>query len=81
MMPLLLACCKIKKNVNFCLVIDVNENFLLYKHIKDFSYEIMKYTNNIPRNLMYIKVNMQECFDNSIRLIRYYIVNLNDTKG
>ncbi len=52
----------------------MNENFLLYKHVKEFSYEMMRYTNNIPRNLMYIKVNMQNCFDNSIKLIRYYIV-------
>ena len=58
----------------------MNENFLLYKHVKDFSFEMMRYTNNIPRNLMYIKENIQEALDNSIRLIRYYIVNMNDTQ-
>lgn len=58
----------------------MNENFLLYKHVKDFSFEMMKYTNNIPRNLMYIKTNMQDVFNNSIRLIKYYVVNMNDTQ-
>lgn len=58
----------------------MNENFLLYKYVKEFSFEMMKYTANIPRNLMYIKTNMQEVFNNSIRLIRYYIVNMNDAQ-
>lgn len=58
----------------------MNDNFLLYKHIKEFSFEMMSYTNNIPRSLMYIKTNMQEVFDNSVRLVRYYIVNSNESQ-
>ncbi len=58
----------------------MNENFLLYKHIKDFALEMMKYTNNIPRNLMYIRTNMQESFNSSIKLVHYYVVNMNDTE-
>lgn len=57
----------------------MNENFLLYKHVKEFSFEMIKYCNNIPKNLTYIKTSIQSTFDNSIRLIRYYIVNINDT--
>lgn len=57
----------------------MNDNFLLYKHIKEFSFEMMNYTNNIPRSLMYIKTNMQSVFDNSVRLVRYYIVNSNES--
>ncbi len=58
----------------------MNENFLLYKHVKDFALEMMKYTNNIPRNLKYIITNMQESFNSSIKLIHYYVVNMNDTE-
>ena len=57
----------------------MNENFALYKQVKDFSFEIMRYTNNIPKNLIYIKEGIQEAFINSIRLIRHYVVNMNDT--
>lgn len=57
----------------------MNDNFLLYKNIKDFSFEMMMYTNNIPRSLMYIRVNIQTVFDNSVRLVKYYIVNSNET--
>lgn len=58
----------------------MNDNFFLYKHIKDFSFEMMKYSNNIPRSLIYIKTNMQTSFDNAIRLTKYYIVNLNESQ-
>lgn len=57
----------------------MNDNFLLYKHVKEFSFEMMKYSNNIPKSLMYIKKNMQNSFDYAIRLIKYYIVNSNET--
>lgn len=57
----------------------MNDNFLLYKSVKNFSFEMMEYTNNIPRSLMYIKTNMQDVFNNSVRLIRYYVVNSNES--
>ncbi len=57
----------------------MNDNFNLYKSVKDFSFELMKYTNNIPRNLIYIKEGMQDSFVTSIRLIRYYVVNMNES--
>ena len=56
-----------------------NENFALYKNVKDFSFEIMRYTNNIPKNLVYVREGIQDAFVASIRLIRYYVVNMNDT--
>ncbi len=57
----------------------MNDKFILHKLVKEFSYEMMKYTNNIPRNLVYLRNNMQTVFDNSIRLIKYYTVNMNET--
>lgn len=57
----------------------MNDNFLLYKNIKEFSFEMIKYSNNIPRNLSYLKTNIQNSFDNAIRLVKYYIVNSNET--
>lgn len=56
----------------------MNENFQLYKCVKDFSFEMMKFTNNIPRNLMYIRTGMQDVFINSVKLIKYYTVNLDE---
>ncbi len=57
----------------------MNDKFLLHKSVKEFSFEMMKYTNNIPRSLVYIRNNMQSVFDNAMRLIKYYTVNMNET--
>lgn len=53
----------------------MNDDFLLYKKVKNFSFEMMRYTNNIPKSLSYLRVNILTVFDNAIRLIRYYVVN------
>lgn len=57
----------------------MNDNFILYKNVKEFSYEVVKYADNIPRNLIYIKTGLQDSFINSIRLVRYYVVNMNES--
>lgn len=40
---------------------------------------MIKYSNNIPKSLSYLKTNIQNSFDNAIRLVKYYIVNANET--
>lgn len=74
------ACLKLIFNGKFFVgEVKMNENFLLYKQVKDFSFEMMKYTANIPRSLMYIRNGIQDTFQNAVKLIRYYIVNMNES--
>ena len=39
----------------------------------------MDYVNNIPKSLSYIREDMVVSLISSIRLIRYYVVNINDS--
>ena len=57
----------------------MNDNFILYRSVKEFSFEIMKYSINVPKNMCYIRDGLQDAFINSIRLIRYYVVNMNES--
>ena len=58
----------------------MNENFELYKKIKELSFDVLKQMNNVPRNLFYVKESLIEAFNSCIKLIRYYVVNSNETE-
>lgn len=56
----------------------MNDNFLLHKYVKQFSFEMMRFTNNIPRNLTYLRDNIQKSFNNAIKQIKYYTINISE---
>ena len=56
----------------------MNDNFLLYKNLKNLSFEVLTYVENIPRKLDYIKSGLQKSLTDAIKLVRYYVVNMND---
>ena len=62
----------------FRVIEKMNNNFMLYKNTKDLSFEIMEFSKNIPKNMVVLKNNMQSCLDNAVKLIHYYVVNMND---
>ena len=57
----------------------LNDNFQLYKSLKDICFEIFDFTENIPRKYLYIKSGIEVSLTTSIKLVRYYIVNKNET--
>ncbi len=54
----------------------MNDNFILYKSTKQLFYDVLEYSNNIPRHLVYVRDELQVVMENILRYLHYYGVNL-----
>lgn len=57
----------------------MNDNFMLFQKAKDLALEILEYSKNIPKNMTEVKIEMQKSAIASVRNIRCYMINLNES--